>query len=164
MAQSISGTITNLFAACKTVFANTTGTDGDPVLVSLGTPGKYQPNGVVAVAMDVRAPIDRPTMGTNRSREMAAEIDILFSWFVPGDEDSQLLATAGALAAFSQLETYLRTSPNEALGGACRDSWASVANFAQLVAYQPDEDPTQPAHPVGRLAMLTATVTALIRY
>lgn len=168
MTQSISAAVTNLHAACRdTVFANSKGSDDQPVLVSLGRPGKYQPNNLVAVGMDIRLPIERPTMGTGRSREQTAEIDVTISCWVPGDEDSQPIATAAAFDLLSLLETHLRTSPNERLGGACRDSWVSVARLVQQITYQPVEDPSAPPAPpipTGRLAEIVATVTASIRY
>jgi hypothetical protein len=164
MVQSIGSVVTNLIAACTTLYASTKGTDDFPVLISFGPPGKYQPNVIVAVGMDIRMPIARPTISTNRSREMASEIDIVFSVFVPGDEDSMPIATAAAFSLFSQLETYLRVSPNEGLGGACRDSWLSIASLVPRVAYQSNTDPNVPPVPVGRVVSLTATLTALIRY
>jgi hypothetical protein len=155
MVQSIGSVVTNLIAACTTLYASTKGTDDFPVLISFV---------IVAVGMDIRMPIARPTISTNRSREMASEIDIVFSVFVPGDEDSMPIATAAAFSLFSQLETYLRVSPNEGLGGACRDSWLSIASLVPRVAYQSNTDPNVPPVPVGRVVSLTATLTALIRY
>jgi hypothetical protein len=165
MVQSISGSITNLHAVCRdTVFANSLGTDGLPVLVSLGAPGKYQPNAIVAVGMGIRMPIERPTLGTNRSREQPAEIEVTISCWVPGDEDAQPLATANALDLLSLLETHFRTSPNETLGGACRESWVSVGSLVQQATYQPTDDPAAPPVPTGRVAEIVATITASIRY
>jgi hypothetical protein len=165
MVQSISGAITNLHAACRdTVFANSKGTDDLPVLVSLGKPGKYQPNAIVAVGMDVRMPIERPAMGTNRSREQTAEIAVVISVWAGGDEDSQPIVTAAALDLLSLLETHFRTSPNETLGGACREAWVSVGSLVQAPTYQEQDDPKAPPIPTGRVAEIVATVTASIRY
>ena len=164
MAQSISGVITALFAACQTLYANTTGADNLPVLVSLGAPGKYQPASLVAIGFDVRMPISRPTMGPNRSREQDAEIDVVMSAWVAGDEDSQATATTNALGLMSQLETYLRTSPNEKLGGACVDSWVANCAMVQHATYQAQEDPAMPLIPTGRTTDLTVTVSTRIRY
>lgn len=164
MPQSIAGVVTNLHAACVALYAATSGTDDQPVLVTLGQPGQYQPNAIVAIGMDMRLPITRPTMGTGRSREQTAEIDVVVSVYVPGGEEGQATAIAAALALQAQLETYLRTSPNESLSGACRDSWVSAAQLANSVAYQQFDDPSSTPVPTGRITEITLTVTAAIRY
>lgn len=169
MTQTISGVVTNLFTACRdTVYTATKGTDDLPVLVSLGPPGKHQPNAIVAIGMNLHLPITRPTLGPNRSREQQASVDCLLNVYVPGDEDAQATATAAALDLLSQLETYLRTAPNEKLSGACVDSWVSAAEVAAQVVYQkqqPAQDnPNPPDLPVGRAASINVTVSALIRY
>lgn len=164
MSQSIAGTVTALHAACRdVVFAATTGADGAKALVSLGKPGTYQPAIIVAVGTEVRTPITRPTMGAGRSREQAAEIDVVLSVYAPGDESAQATANAAAFDLQSALETYLRTGDNHTLGGACRDAWVSGARLTPLVAYDALTEGSEPA-PSGRIAEATVTVTAHVRY
>jgi hypothetical protein len=134
------------------------------VLVTPGAPGQFQPAAIVAVGWEVRTPITRPTMGTTRSRDQVAEIDVLMSVWVPGDETAQPVANASVYALLRLLETYLRTSPNEALGGNCRDSYVSNAVLQPDITYEATDDPDQEPVPTGRVASLTVTVTANIRY
>lgn len=164
MAQSIAGVLTNLHAACVALYATTLGSDGQPVLVSPGQPGQYQPHAILAVGMELRLPITRPTMGTGRSREQTAEIDVVASVYVAGGDEAQSTANAAALALQAQLETYLRTSPNETLSGACRDSYVSNARLEPAVAWQQLDGPNSTPVAAGRVATNTITVTALIRY
>lgn len=165
MPQSVQDTVANLFTTCRdTVYASVTGADGESVLVSLGDPGQYQPATIVAVGMDVRLPIARPTAGTGRSREITAEIDVIISVYVPGGAEAQALAIGAALTLQGLLETHLRTSPNETLSGACRDAWVSAAQVRNSVAYSRQDDPAVPAVATGRVSDNTVTVTAAIRY
>jgi hypothetical protein len=166
MTQSIAGTIAGLFSACQTLYAAQAAGDGSPVYVCLGHPGSYQPAEFVGVAMDVREPIARPTMGTNRSREKTAEIDVVISVFVPGmipddvsPSGTQVDALNRACALSDSLEAYFRVAGNETFGGACRESW--VSNIAGPAM---GELADKAGHPIGRVAELTLTVTAAIRY
>ena len=160
MPQSIKGSIANLFTACKTLYASTVDASGAPVLVTYGPPGTYQPENIVAVAMAVRQPIMRPTLGTARSREKDAEIDIAVSVFVPGPQAAQQTADEALIDLTDMLESYFRTAPNETLSGACREAWVS-----NIVGPTPTEavDP-QSGTVAGRIADATVTVTARIRY
>lgn len=164
MTQSIDGTLSALFAACQSAYGATNGPDGAKVLVALGEPGQYQPAAIVAVGMAVRMPISRPTMGTGRSREIAAEIDVVASVFVAGGEEAQVTANLAALGLQSQLETYLRTGTNNTLGGACRDAYVSRAELIPSLARQAVDDPAMPAQITGRIADNVLTVTAHVRY
>jgi hypothetical protein len=160
MAQSVKGTIDGLFTAMTTLLAAQTGVSGDPVLVSYGMPGDYQPGAIVAIAMDVRQPKTRPTMGTGRSRETAAEIDVVVSVYVGGGDEVQQTATDKCVDLCDLIEAYSRTAGNETLGGACRDSWVSnISGPTPSAAF----DPTSGAV-MGRIAEATVTYTAFIRY
>jgi hypothetical protein len=156
--QSIAGVLDGLLSSFGPLFADEVGTDDSPVLVCFGPPGAYQPSAIVAI-MDVHTEITRPTMGTNRSREMAAAIDVVFSVYTPGDESAQKESTDCALLLLAVLEQHLRTAPNERLGGAARDAWVSAANPSGTVATDPDT-----GSPAGRVCTIEAVVTALIRY
>ena len=158
MAQSIAGVLDAMLASFTTIFAGSVGTDGSPVLVSFGDPGQYQPSAIVAI-MDTTTQISRPTLGPNRSREMAADVSIIISVYTAGDESSQQVSTDAAFALLTVLEQNLRTSPNERLGGASRDAWVSKADPVATVAV----DPASGA-PTGRVTEIRVTVTALIRY
>lgn len=156
--QSLAGVFDAMFASFVPLYADQVGTDGSPVLVTFGPPGQDQPSAIVAI-MDTRTLITRPTLGTGRSREMAAEIDVTFSVYTQGDETTQQTSTDCALGLLTVLESNLRTSPNERLGGVARDAWVSAANVAGTVAVDPDS-----GNPAGRVCTVEAVVTALIRY
>jgi len=160
MAQSLLGVMDNLYAACKTIYATSKAPDGTEVLVSYGAPGNYLPNAIVAV-MDAAPsqPVSRPTIGANRSRDMQAEIAVMFSVYVPGGNEAHQSALNCVLTLLRALETYFQTSPNEHLNGACRDAWvSSIAGPAGSVTKDQQDNAT------GRVVEATAYVTALIRY
>ena len=158
MAQSIAGVLDALYTSFGTIFASSVGTDNAPVLVSFGDPGQYQPSAIVAI-MDTTTQISRPTMGTIRSREMAADVSIIISVYTPGDESAQQVSTDAAFGLLTLLEQNLRTSPNERLGGASRDAWVSKADPVATVAVDPASNA-----PTGRVTEIHVTVTAHIRY
>ena len=158
MAQSIAGVLDALYASFTTIYAGSVGTDSSPVLVSFGDPGQYQPSAIVAI-MDTTTQISRPTLGTNRSREMAAEITVVISVYTPGDESAQQTSTDCAFGLLTALEQNLRTSPNERLGGASRDAWVSKADPVATVATDPES-----GAPTGRVMEIHVIVTAIVRY
>ena len=158
MAQSIAGVLDAMLASFTTIFAGSLGPDGAPVLVSFGDPGQYQPSAIVAI-MDTTTAISRPTLGTNRSREMAADVSLIISVYTQGDESAQQVSTDAAFALLTILEQNLRTSPNERLGGASRDAWVSKADPIATIAIDPANN-----LPTGRVTEIHVTVTALIRY
>lgn len=162
MPQSLVGVLDGLYAACQTVYASTVAGDGSPVFVSLGDPGQYQPLAIVAV-MDA-APsqnVTRPTLGTNRSRELAADISVMFSVYTPGGNEAHKTSLDLVATLIRQLEAYFQVSPNERMSDACRDSWVSgISGPTGSIVY----DPNQTTVPTGRVVEATATVTALIRY
>jgi len=160
MTQSIKGCIAGIYTVCQTLYASSTDTSGSPVLVSYGPPGNYQPGAIVAVGMNVRQPIGRPTIGTNRSREKTAEIDIIVSVFVPGAEVAQQVATEACADLAELLDGYFRVAPQETLSGACREAWLSdISGPIPTVAVDPESGAV-----TGRVAEATATITARIRY
>lgn len=158
MAQSIKATVAGLKAACDTIYDGQTGPDGAPVLVSYGPPGTYAPSAIVAVAMNVRQPIDRPTAGTNRSREKEAEIDVFISVWSGGTEAVQPIVIEAVDDLSELLEAHFRTAGQETLGGGCREAWVSRVEG-------PNPDVTYDANGAitGRVAESTVTVTARIR-
>lgn len=165
MTQSIGGVVDALFAACQTLYASTVDSAGVPALVCLAKPGQNQPGIVVAVGWAIRQPqITRPTFGPGRSRDVVAEIDVIISCYVPGDESAQITALDQAHSLQSQLETYLRTGTNPTLGGASRDAFVSAASVVPDIVYQAFDDPNISPAPTGRVADNTVTVSALIRY
>lgn len=160
MTQSIKATRANLFAACRdTIFTAQVDGNGKPVLVCYGRPGSYQANYIVAV-MNTRQPITRPTMGTSRSREKEAQIDVVVSVYVPGTEVAQQTASEACDDLVELLDAYFRTSPNETLGGACREAWVSnIDGPVPDVATNPETKAV-----TGRIAESIVTVTARVRY
>jgi hypothetical protein len=158
MTQSIAGVYDAMFSSFTTLYANSIGTDGAPVLVTFGPPGQYEPSAIVAI-QKAAGQITRPTMGTNRSREMAADIDIWISVFTSGDETAQQVSTDCAFDLLTLLEQNLRTAPNERFGGVCRDATISGADPEFTVAVDPAT-----GNPAGRVTDIHATLSALIRY
>lgn len=153
MTQSLAGVRAALLAACETLFADSRDTGEAPVLVTLGTPGSYQPDYIVAVAVDTRQPRTRMAFGLG---ERTAEVDTIFSTYVPGDEAATTTAAIAADDLVDLLEAWV--AGNKELGGACMD--ATVTNIAgpSLVAVEHPE-----THAVtGRLATCVVTITARI--
>lgn len=159
MTQSMKGARDALYVACQGLYAAVMDSSGSPTLVSYGKPGNYQPQNIVAV-MDCRRPkIERPTMGPARSRRVDAEIDVIFSIFVPGTEVAQPTASDACDDMTTQLEAYFRTSPNERLGGACFDAYVSSIDGPRADATVSDTGAV-----TGRIAESIVTVTAKIDY
>lgn len=165
MAQSLTGTLDGLYAACVACYASSTAPDGSPVLVSYGDPGQYQPNAIVAV-MDVQpSQIARPTLGTNRSRELALDATVMFSVYTAGGNEAHQSSLDSVTNLVRLLENYLRVQGNEQLSGGCRDSWVAAINGPNgTVVYDPESVAAGSPAPTGRVVEATATVTALIRY
>ncbi len=129
-----------------------------PTLVTYGAPGSYLPDEIVAV-MGQRIEVTRPTMGTNRSREETVETDVTFSVFMPGADEAQRDATERAYTMALQLDERLRSAPNEALSGACRDAWTVRG---ELVESRYTSSPGG-GSVSGRLAELTVVVVTVAR-
>ena len=155
--QGVSQTWDALFAALQGLFPTSA---NQSTLVSAGDPGEYQPDLIIAL-MGLKGPITQPTMGTNRSRDKHIQIDLIVSSYVHGGVEAQQLANENAWAAMDQIETYLRASPNEKLGGACYNSFVEVTDMVPSVSWERG-DGGEPA-PAGRIADITAIVTAWIR-
>lgn len=160
MSQSTKAVRASLYAACtNTIYAGQVDGGGAPVLVTYGPPGSYQANYIVAI-MGSRQPVTRPTMGTGRSREKMAEVDVVVSVFVPGTEVAQQTASEACDDLVDLLDSYFRTSPNETLGGACVEAWVSnVDGPTPDLVTNPETKAV-----MGRVAESIVTVTARIRY
>jgi hypothetical protein len=153
VSQSVAAVRAALLSACQTLYASEADTGGAPVLVTLGPPGSYQPDYLVLVAVETRQPAARLAMGVNQ-RE--AEIDTVFSCYVPGDEGAAATAADAAEHLVDAFDAYVKA--NKELGGACMD--ATVTNIVgpSLEAIEHPE-----SHGVtGRLATSVVTVTARV--
>lgn len=159
MAQSIKAARAGLLAACQSIYANQTGPDGAPVLVTLGPSGTNAPAACVLVAEATRQPVTRPTAGTNRSRHKDVEFDVLINVWTGGTESVQQAVVEAVDDLSELLEGYFRVSGQETLGGGCLDAWVSA-----ITGPIPDLtiDPSSGAVS-GRQAESTLTVTARIR-
>jgi hypothetical protein len=166
MTQSLLGAVTGLYAAVQACFASTVAPDGSPVLALFGMPDQYQPQCMVAVlGAGGQRGVTRPTMGTNRSRELMIEIEVMFSVYVEGGQEAHATCMTTMAALIRLFEEYMRTSPNEKLGGACYDSWVSdVGALAPTIAYDPDSVQAGQPVPTGRVVETSTVVTAKIRY
>ncbi|TCJ23023.1 hypothetical protein [Nocardioides jejuensis] len=159
MAQSIKATVAGLKAACDAIYSGQIAPDGSPVLVTYGPPDTYMPAAMVAVGMDIRQPITRPTMGSARSRDKQAEIDVVINvWTGSGTEEGQPLVSEKADDLAELLEAYFRASGQETLGGGCMDSWVS-----NITGPKPDVTFDENGAIAGRVAESIVTVTARIR-
>jgi hypothetical protein len=158
MTQSLAGVFDALFSSFVPLYATSVGTDNAPVLVCFGPPGQYEPSAIVSIGK-ATTEITRPSQGPNRSREMAAHIEVWFSVYTPGDETQQQVSTDCALGLVTILESNLRTNPNERLGGVCRDAWLSKADPEFTVGVDPAT-----GDPAGRVTDVHTIVTCLIRY
>ena len=127
------------------------------VLVTYGEPGSYQPDEIIGVR-DQTFEATRPTMG-QRSREEAVETVVTFSVFAAGDDGAQRTATERVYAMALALDEHLRVSPNETLGGACRDAWVGVGELLESKA-APSANTSTVA---GRVAELSVVVSTLAR-
>lgn len=156
MAQSVSGAWDALYAALQGLFPASSGW-----FVSAGDPGDYQPDMIVAM-MGVRCPITQPTLSTNRSRDKRIEIDVVFSVYVAGGTEAQQPANQAAWAAVDALETYLRTSPNEKLGGACYNAFVSAMPLEVDIAWEAI-DGVANLVPAGRTATVDVNVEIWVR-
>ena len=127
----------------------------DPVLVTYGAPGAFQPPEIVAL-LDQRVTVERPTMSPARPREEIVETDVVFSVFTAGDAEAQQLATERAFEMLGPFIDYFKTKPNETLSGACREAW--VTGYVLNESTVPTKDGI-----AGRLSEITATVTSRTR-
>lgn len=153
MSQSASAVRAALLSGCQTLYANEVDTSGAPVLVCLGPPGSYQPDYLVLVAVDTRQPVTRLTMGVE---DREAEVDVVFSCYVPGDEGAAATAADACDKLADSLDAWLRA--NVELGGACADARMSNITGPSLEAIEHPE-----SHAVtGRLATSVVTVTARV--
>lgn len=149
MTQSVVGVYNNLLTVCTTLYPA-------PVLVTLGDPGNYQPDIIVAI-VGGQTPVARPTMGTGRSREKTCAVEVVISVYVPGGDPSQQSALVIAEAMADALEAYLRVAGQETLGGSCREAW--VTNNVLAMSNVVSGDGIQ----TGTAAEITVTVQASIR-
>jgi hypothetical protein len=156
MTQSVQGAWDALYTALQGLFPGSAGW-----FVSAGDPGEYQPDLIVAM-MGIRSPITRPTMGTNRSRDKRIEIDVVVSVYMHGGIEAQQPAMQAAWSAADQIEAYIRTSPNEKLGGACYDAFVEQGAMTPSVSYE-RVDGIEGLVPAGRIADIALTVQARIR-
>lgn len=155
MSQSAIGVRQALFTELGVLFPD------EDTLILYGPAGNYQTLVMVSIGQS-RSPITRPTMTTNRSREKVLETDVVFSVLAPGGEESQVLADDRAWSMVDAFEAYFRTSPNERLGGACRDSLITNTVHDSYVGAETLDDGE--STPAGRVAEITVTVLAVVRY
>lgn len=121
--------------------------------VCYGDPGSYVPNTVVSIG-DQQFTLEKATMGP-RSREEVVQTEVTISVFAAGGEDAQEIATGEAYDLLLQLDNYLRTKPNEALGDACREAWVSEGALVEAKVKGKSGSGI-----AGRLSAVSATVTS----
>lgn len=140
-----------LVATCRSLYPA-------PVLVSYGTPGSYQPNDLVVVMSSRTEPVVGP-MSPARRRDEVVETVVLFSVYRPGDETQQQVATERAFELLDVLQDYLRTSPNETLGGACREARVTEHELTETTS----TNPQNPKLVTGRQSVVAAVVRTVTR-
>ena len=131
----------------------------DPVLVTWGRPGKFQPDDIVMV-MGQRTVTERGPSGPRRPREDVVSTDVVFSIYRPGDETQQRAASDRAYQMLETFQEWLRTRPNEELGGACREAHVAEHSLVEspIVANTKSSDLV-----VGYTAVLAAVVESRTR-
>lgn len=122
-------------------------------VVCYGDPGSYVPNTVVSIG-DQQFDLERPTSGT-RSREEVVRTEVTVTAFAAGGEEAQQIATDEAYDLVLQLDNYLRVSPQEALGGACREAFVSDGALVEAKVKGKSG-----AGLAGRLSAVSITVTS----
>lgn len=105
---------------------------------------------------------ERPTAGgQTRSREETADVEVILSCAVPGDNESidnaQRQATEAAYVMLDTLETHFRDRHNRTLDGACRDAIVSRHELNEYHATDPE------GYTSGRVGEITATITCRTR-
>lgn len=139
-----------LFTACQTLYPV-------PALVTYGHPGNASANDMIAL-MNVTSEQEVGPLSPQRRREETLTCDVVISCWRGGAD--QQTVTEAAYALLASLEDYLQdtgvtASTQITLGGAVRDARVTSHELAET------EDPDDMA--LGRLAEITATVTARVR-
>lgn len=141
----MSGTVAGAFKAaiyakCLTLFP-------DPVQVAYTAPLTYLADEIVGLG-DITASLDPATMGTPRSREEVATLDLIISVYAGGDD--QQAVTERAYAMLATLEADLRS--DYSVGNLVR--WATVSGHDLAEAPSVTDGVV-----VGRVAEIAATIT-----
>lgn len=139
-----------LYTACQTLYPA-------PALVTYGHPGAASADDMIAV-MNVTSEQEVGPMSPQRRREETLSVEVVFSCWSGGAD--QQTVTERAYALLADLEDYLTdtgvtASTQITLGGAVRDCRVMGHELAET------SDPDDMA--MGRLAEITATVTARVR-
>lgn len=169
--QTVDGVIEGVVAMLGTTFSLAQDAElgiwsgvinGVQAVVCEGQPGTYQPDIIIAVnpfSDSVTQAISRPVMGSNRPREIACEVKIVFSVFVAGADVAARAARQAVNAIAEPVQLYFRQRGQETLGGSCREAWVSDINGPHVAnAYDSDGK-----YVIGRYGDSTLTITALIR-
>ena len=117
--------------------------------VSYGLPGTYMQADIIVVG-NGSARSEQQVMGTSRPRREEATIEVTFSCFRGGGQESQQEATEAAFALAGVFADHFRTQGNETLSGACSNAWVTGYDLFE------DDDPEVLER--GRLATVTATL------
>jgi len=138
-----------LYNACVTLFPS--------ALVTYGHPGAASADDMVAV-MNVTSDQEVGPLSPQRRREETLTVEVIVSCWGGGTD--QQTVTERAYALLADLEDYLQdtgvtASTQITLGGAVRDARVMGHELAETA------DPDDMA--LGRLAEITATVTARVR-
>ena len=139
-----------LFTACQGLFPS-------PALVTYGHSGTQSADDMIAL-MDMTSEQEVGPLSPQRRREETLTIEVVFSCWGGGVDQQTITTRAYALLAL--LEDYLQNSGVSAstqinLGGVVRD--CRVTSHVLVETDDPDD------LALGRLAEITATVTARVR-
>lgn len=138
-----------LVAACRVVYADTS------ALVTYGLPGTSRPDEIVAV-MGATTNVERGAMAPARRRREEVETVVVISVSRSGNESVQQVVTERAYELLDLLVEYLRVSPNESLGGACREARVTEHELEESVVYNSRDA----SKATGRNASIAALVTS----
>lgn len=172
--QTIDGVVEGLLTMNATLFGLAadpvqdvwSGTvNGNPAVMYEGDPGAYQPEVLIAVAYDgltgtpIQQAITRPTLGTNRSREIAVEVKTLYSVQQLGDESARRVARQAVDAMTEQVSLYFRVPPQEILSNSCREAFVTGIDGPRVsTSFDPNTGLV-----TGFFAESVVTITAFIR-
>lgn len=128
-----------------------------PKLVTYGHPGGQSADDMIGV-MDMSSEQELATMGTNRRREETITVEVVISCWRGGTD--QQTVTEAAYTILGSIEDYLQhsgtaSSTQITLGGVVRE--ARVTSHELTETADPDD------LALGRLAEITATITAHVR-
>lgn len=140
-----------IVAACQSLF-------DEPVVVSFGMPGSWQPEDIVMVGR-VTSTQEFATMSTNRSREETLTVDVSVMCARGGGPEVEQTCSDQAYSLLGQLEEYCRDT-NPTLAGLVE---GFSVRYCVLTSHESNGATDPDLLSEGRLIEVDATFTAKYR-